>query len=126
VVGPNGRPLNTSANPNGYVGNYNPDWTGGLRNRFRYGPLSAHVLIDGQKGGSVYSLTSRYGRAPACWRDAPGAGEGRTPDEGGGLIVPGVKVVAGDTVPNDVVVDAQDYWRGLAGLTRPTSTTPRT
>jgi TonB-linked SusC/RagA family outer membrane protein len=118
VVGSNGRPLNTSANPNGYVGNYNPDWTGGLRNRFRFGPLSAHVLIDGQKGGSVYSMTNRYGqRSGVLIETLQGREEGRTPDEGGGLIVPGVRVVAGDTVPNDVVVDAQDYWRGLGGIT---------
>lgn len=117
VVGDNGRPLNTSSNPNDYLGNYNPDWTGGVRNTLRYGPVSAYVQIDGQKGGSVYSLTQAYGvRSGVLIETLEGRREGRTPDEGGGLVVPGVRVVDGDTVPNDIVVDAQDYWRNLTGL----------
>lgn len=120
VVGSNGRPLNSSSNPNGYLGNYNPDWTGGLRNRFQYGPVSAHVLIDGQRGGTIYSLTNLYGRRSGVLIETlEGREEGRTPAEGGGLIVPGVKVVNGDTVPNDIVVDAQDYHRLLSGLREP-------
>jgi hypothetical protein len=39
-----------------------------------------------------------------------------TPANGGGLIVPGVRVVSGDTVPNTVRVTAQSYHRGLTGL----------
>ena len=117
VVGSNGRPLNSSSNPNGYLGNYNPDWTAGLRNAFRFGPVRAHVLIDGQKGGSIYSLTSVYGRRSGVLIETlEGRENGRTPAEGGGLIVPGVKVVGTDTVANDIVVDAQDYWRLLTGL----------
>lgn len=117
VVGDNGRPLNTSSNPHDYLGNYNPDWTGGLRNTLRYGPVSAYVQIDGQKGGAIYSLTQAYGvRSGVLIESLEGRREGRTPAEGGGLIVPGVRVVDGDTVPNDIVVDAQDYWRNLTGL----------
>lgn len=117
VVGSNGRPLNTSDNPNGYLGNYNPDWTGGLGNTFSYGPVTAHVQIDGQKGGAIYSLTQAYGvRSGVLIETLEGRREGRTPEEGGGLVVKGVRVVDGDTVPNDIVVDAQDYWRNLTGL----------
>jgi TonB-linked SusC/RagA family outer membrane protein len=117
VVGANGLPLNSSANPTGLLGNYNPDWTGGLRNRFQYGPVSAHFLIDGQKGGSIYSMTSLYGRRSGVLIETlEGRENGRTIAEGGGLIVPGVKVVSGDTVPNDIRVEAQSYWRLLAGL----------
>lgn len=118
VVGSNGRPLNSSSNPTGLLGNYNPDWSWGLRNRFDYGPFSAHVLLDGQQGGLVYSMTNRYGqRSGVLIETLQGREEGRTPDEGGGLVVPGVMVVDGDTVPNTIVVDAQDYWRGLGGIT---------
>lgn len=118
VVGTNGRPLNNSDNPNGIVGNYNPDYTWGFRNRLEYGPITAHVLVDGQKGGSVYSMTSRYGqRSGVLIETLEGRETARTPDEGGGLVVKGVKVVGTDTVPNDIVVDAQDYWRGLSGIT---------
>src|SRR5690606_19609609 len=117
VIGDNGRPLNTSDNPNGYLGNYNPDWTGGLRNTLRYGPVSAYVQLDGQKGGAIYSLTQAYGvRSGVLAESLEGRREGRTPEEGGGLIVPGVRDVDGVMVPNDIVVDAQDYWRNLTGL----------
>jgi len=117
VVGSNGQPLNTSANPFGYLGNYNPDWTAGIRNRFSWGPFSAHVLIDGQMGGTIYSLTTYYGRRSGVLIETlQGREKGRTIAEGGGLIVKGVKVVNGDTVPNDILVDAQAYWRGLGPI----------
>lgn len=119
VVGANGQPLNSPKNPVGLLGNYNPDWTAGLRNRFHYGPISAHVLVDGQKGGSVYSMTHRYGRRSGVLIETlEGRENGLTPpSEGGGLIVPGVKVVNGDTVPNDIRVSAQDYHRNLGTIT---------
>ncbi len=43
------------------VGNYNPDWIGGLQNRFSYGPFDLSVLVDGQKGGDVFSVTNWFG-----------------------------------------------------------------
>ena len=122
VVGSNGQPLNSSSNPVGVVGNYNPDWTGGLGNRVSYGALSLNVLIDTQQGGSVFSMTNRYGvRSGVLKMSVQGRelyddnGVPLPTSEGGGLIVPGVKVVAGDTVPNDIRVTAQNYWRGLSG-----------
>ena len=36
--------------------------------------------------------------------------------QGGGLIVPGVMVVAGDTVPNTIRTAAQSYHRSLSGI----------
>jgi hypothetical protein len=63
-------------------------------------------------------MTNRYGqRSGVLIETLEGRENGRTIEEGGGLIVPGVMVVGGDTVPNDIVVDAQDYWRGLGGIT---------
>ena len=43
------------------VGNYNPDWIGGLQNRFSYGAFDLSVLVDGQKGGDVFSVTNWFG-----------------------------------------------------------------
>lgn len=118
VIGSNGLPLNSSSNPVGSLGNYNPDWTWGIRNGFEYGPLSAHVFVDGQIGGTVYSMTNRYGqRSGVLIETLEGREDGRTIAEGGGLVVEGVKVVDGDTVPNDIVVEAQSYWRLLGGIT---------
>jgi TonB-linked SusC/RagA family outer membrane protein len=126
VVGSNGRPLNSSSNPVGVVGNYNPDWSGGLGNRLSLGSFSLNVLIDTQQGGSVFSMTNRYGvRSGVLQMSTKGRelydenGVPLPPDEGGGLIVPGVRVVGTDTIPNDIRVAAQDYWRGLSGIAEP-------
>ena len=43
------------------LGNYNPDWSGGIQNRFSYGPLDLSVLIDGQWGGDIFSTTNYWG-----------------------------------------------------------------
>jgi outer membrane receptor protein involved in Fe transport len=123
VVGSNGRPLNSSSNPQGVVGNYNPDWSGSLGNRLSLGSFDLSVLIDTQQGGSVFSMTNRYGvrsgvlEASLWGRELHDEnGVPLPPSEGGGLIVPGVKVVAGDTLPNDIRVAAQNYHRGLSGI----------
>jgi TonB-linked SusC/RagA family outer membrane protein len=43
------------------IGNYNPDWIGGIQNRFSYGPLELSVLVDGQMGGDIFSVTNWFG-----------------------------------------------------------------
>ena len=43
------------------LGNYNPDWIAGLQNRFRWGPVEVSVLVDGQAGGDVFSVTNWFG-----------------------------------------------------------------
>ena len=123
VVGSNGNPQNSSSNPVGVVGNYNPDWIGALGNRFRYGAFDLNVLIDTRQGGTVFSMTNRYGeRSGVLALSLPGReqhdanGVPIPTSEGGGLIVPGVKVVAGDTVPNDIRTAAQSYHRSLSGI----------
>ncbi|MBL7698350.1 MAG: SusC/RagA family TonB-linked outer membrane protein [Chitinophagaceae bacterium] len=56
VVGNDGLPLIVS-DQNTYVGNYNPDWTGGITNTFQLGNFSVSILIDMRKGGKVLSGT---------------------------------------------------------------------
>jgi TonB-linked SusC/RagA family outer membrane protein len=43
------------------LGNYNPDWSGGIQNRFSFGPAELSVLVDGQQGGQVFSVTDWFG-----------------------------------------------------------------
>jgi TonB-linked SusC/RagA family outer membrane protein len=133
VVGNNGLPLNVasvtgpdgvSRSTSGLLGNYNPDFNWGVTNRMRIRGIELSFLIDGQKGGSIYSLTNVYGTRAGVLSNtllgreqADSLGAPITPANGGGLIVPNsVRVVAGDTVPNDVRVAAQSYHRGLTGL----------
>ena len=44
------------------LGNYNPDWIGGIQNRFSYGPIDLSVLVDGQMGGDIFSTTNYWGQ----------------------------------------------------------------
>jgi len=43
------------------LGNYNPDWFGGIQNRFSFGPVALSVLVDGQRGGDIFSVTNWFG-----------------------------------------------------------------
>jgi TonB-linked SusC/RagA family outer membrane protein len=43
------------------LGNYNPDWNGGIQNRFSYGAFDLNVLVDGQMGGDMFSVTNWFG-----------------------------------------------------------------
>jgi TonB-linked SusC/RagA family outer membrane protein len=115
VVGSNGLPLKTTQLF--YLGSYSPDWTGGLRSTFRYGNLSLSALVDTKQGGKIYSLTNNYGRkAGTLIETLAGRETAHAIADGGGIIVPGVKVVAGDTVANDIRVTAQAYHRSLDRL----------
>lgn len=110
VVGTNGYYLRTSGS-NEIIGNINPDWTGGVKNTFRYKNVSMGFLIDIQKGGDVFSLDTYYGYATGLYDFTAGNNHLGNPvrDEvadGGGVILPGVQA---DGTPNTVVADATTY-----------------
>jgi outer membrane receptor protein involved in Fe transport len=120
VVGANGRPINLNTNPNGILGNYNPDWTGSLTNSFRYGNLDFSFLFDTQQGGSVFSVTQMFGAYAGV---LPETLEGRCggPNlpscETHGYLVP--NSVYEDGRPNTTRVSAEEYWHGLFNLQEP-------
>jgi hypothetical protein len=114
VVGSNGVPLNASTNPVGLLGNYNPDWTGSLTNRLTYKNLDLGVQFDIRQGGAIYSLTNYYGRRSGVLIETL-VGRENSADQKD-YVVPGVKVVAGDTLTNDIPVTAQLYHRNLGGI----------
>ena len=115
VIGSNGQPLNNSSNPVGYLGNYNPDWLAGVTNSLSFKGVTVSGLLDIRKGGTIYSLTNFYGRRSGVLIETL-QGRENTPFDS--LVVPGVRVVNGDTVPNTVKTSAQSYHRGLGnGLT---------
>ncbi len=43
------------------MGNYNPDWTAGLRNSFSFKNLQLSFLIDHKQGGQIFSATNWFG-----------------------------------------------------------------
>lgn len=124
VVNANGLPQASATNE--VIGNYQPDWTGGWSNTLRFRNLSLNFLLDTQQGGDLYSVTHMFGRYAGVLAETL-EGRCRMPswpvvegipvcDANTGIIVPGVKVVNGDTVPNDIVTNAQDYNWALYGI----------
>lgn len=110
VVGSNGRYLQ-SATSSEIIGNVNPDWTGGVYNTLTYKSFSLGFLIDVRKGGDVWSLDRYYGLATGLPEETGGkndlGNDLRLPlDEGGGVIMPGVKQ---DGSVNDIRVAATTY-----------------
>lgn len=43
------------------LGDYQPDWTGGFSTTLSYQNFTATMLIDGQKGGDIWSLSNLFG-----------------------------------------------------------------
>lgn len=84
------------------LGDINPDWTGGIKNSFRYKNLNASFLIDIQQGGDFFSLDTYYGYATGIYDRSVGLNELGNPirnsiANGGGVILPGVNA---DGSPN--------------------------
>jgi outer membrane receptor protein involved in Fe transport len=122
VVSGTGRPL---VDPTLKVlGNYNPDWTGSLSNTFSFRGLSLRALLDTKQGGDIFSVTHMFGTyagvlaetaAGRCSYSAAYPSDVPACTAETGIVVPGVKVVAGDTVVNDIATNAQRYWKSLYG-----------
>lgn len=85
TIDPNtGRYLRT-AESNKIIGNITPDWTGGVRNTFKYKNFSAGFLIDVQQGGDTFSTDMYYGLATGLYAETA-VGDYRS----AGVVHPGV------------------------------------
>jgi TonB-linked SusC/RagA family outer membrane protein len=97
------------------LGNYQPNWTGGMKNDIRFKNISLGVLIDTRQGGQLYSMTTTWGRYAGVLKETLLGREGGI--VGVGTMQTGTKVVAGKTVPvyatNNVVVTAEEYNKAV-------------
>jgi hypothetical protein len=88
------------------LGNYTPDWTGGIMNQVSYKGINLSVLIDGKRGGDLYSMTTTWGRYAGILEETL---KGRED----GITGTGVMNVGTSDVPvyetNNVVVTAEEY-----------------
>ena len=96
---------------NEIIGDTNPDWTGGIRNSFKYKNFDFSFLIDIQSGGDVFSLDTWYGYATGLYDFTAGTNDLGNPvrntlANGGGIILPGV---APDGSPNTIRASADNY-----------------
>jgi TonB-linked SusC/RagA family outer membrane protein len=77
------------------LGNFNPDWIGGITNTFHYKSFTLSFLVDVRKGGTVWSLDQYYGQQSGILPSSTGlndlGNEKRAPlANGGGIILQGV------------------------------------
>ncbi|MCK4745424.1 MAG: TonB-dependent receptor, partial [Bacteroidales bacterium] len=88
-----------------HMGNYNPDWFGGVTNTFRYKGFDLNILFDIRMGGDIFSHTE----AVLAWDGISDYTlEGRD-----GMVVDGV--LESDGGENTIEITAQDYWQHLGG-----------
>ena len=104
--------INTSTN--NIIGNVNPDWIGGIRNKFTYKSVSLSFLIDAKHGGDVFSTDQWYGVGTGLGVQTVGNNDLGNPIRnsvatGGGVIFPGVYA---DGTPNTT---RTAYFRPAAG-----------
>jgi TonB-linked SusC/RagA family outer membrane protein len=107
IIGASGVPLRGTSKE--VLGHYTPDWIGSLRNELRFRGANLSFLLDTRQGGEIFSVTHMFGRYAGVLEETLQGRE--TP-----MVIPGVRVVDGDTVANTVEVDAETYWSGLYGL----------
>ena len=94
------------------VGNFNPDWIGGLTNTFSYKNLSLRLQIDFRQGGDVISFTRSVLSSDGVL-DVTGIG--RT----GGVIF-GTDVYTDETpATTPVSVDPETFWTSIGGRNSP-------
>ncbi|HEY9488263.1 MAG TPA: SusC/RagA family TonB-linked outer membrane protein, partial [Chryseosolibacter sp.] len=99
------------------VANYNPDWLGGIQNAFTYRNFRFSFLIDIRHGGSISSLGNAIIYADGLTEETL---EGRE----GGLIFgenffENETAIKGDGSPNDIPIDAEQFWLKVGGRNAP-------
>ncbi len=96
------------------MGNYQPDWVGGLANNLTYKGFSLRCLIDARIGGKVYAGTNAALTSSGVSKESLEYREG-------GIIIDGVINTGTDEVPvyveNTNLISANDYWSGYTGAT---------
>lgn len=99
--------------PNQVIANPNPQWLGGITNTFNYRGIELSFLVDAKYGGEILSFTNASLKSSGNLyetgvdRDQP-------------RIIPGV-ISNGDGTyrPNNIQIDAQQYWTTSGGLQSP-------
>jgi len=76
------RSFNTQQN----LGDFQPDWTGGVSTTVSYKGFTASALVDGQMGGQIWSLSNTFGTFSGMIESTlPGRETGIVP---GGVVLP--------------------------------------
>jgi len=109
IVGDNGIPLVEADRK--FLGTAIADYTGGLRNTFKWKGITASALIDFQQGGSLHSTSLQWAAYSGM---LPKTAEGNIREEG--MIINGVNEEGN---PNTVAVDPQVYYQTIWNVAAP-------
>ncbi len=115
------------------IGNVNPDWKGGMTNRFSYKDISLSFLIDVQKGGDFFSLDTWYGYGTGIYDATVGTNKNGKPirdlpSTGGGIYDDNTVLMTGtdadgnpisDGTANDKALFASDYRTAIGWVLAP-------
>ncbi|MEX6686728.1 SusC/RagA family TonB-linked outer membrane protein [Danxiaibacter flavus] len=119
LVKDNGYYATTTTTTN-VLGNYNPNWIGGVYNSFKYKNVTLGFLIDTRSGGTVWSLDMFYGtNYTGIYPESAGLNDLGKPvrnslADGGGRILDGV-TADGKVNTQRVVIDANSPAMPRAG-----------
>lgn len=94
------------------LGNYQPDYVGGITNNFSYKNFGLSFLIDFRIGGELYSGTDAA-------LDASGSSVRTLKYRETGVVVDGVMEDPnneGSYIPNTTEITAQQYWGAVSGI----------
>ncbi|MEW2922523.1 SusC/RagA family TonB-linked outer membrane protein [Muricauda sp. ANG21] len=99
------------------IGNFNPDWLGGIFNDFSYKNFSLTFLIDIRQGGEIGSFTNAI-------LASDGALTKTLAGRDGGLIFgenifSDLDVVKADGTSNDINITAEQFWAKIGGRNAP-------
>lgn len=108
---------------NNVIGNMNPEWNGGVNNKFTYKNFNLSFLIDVQKGGSIFSLDTWYGFATGLYDQSVGLNDRGIERrellaDGGGILLQGVQA---DGSVNTVYGRGDYYANGLGYARAPSA-----
>ncbi|AHJ99891.1 SusC/RagA family TonB-linked outer membrane protein [Hymenobacter swuensis] len=134
LVDANGLPLSLPG-PAERLGNFQPQWFGGLHNQLSYRQFQVGLLLDARWGGQIYSVSQQQatlfgndrrtlpGRADWYASEAARLAAGVSAANWvatGGLLVEGVQLNPDNTYsPSSRYVNPQQYWARLANFSEP-------
>ncbi len=107
LVNANGLPVQNTSQIT--IGNYMPNWTGGISNTLSFKGVFFNFLIDIRQGGQIYCGSIAAAAAAGTYK-------GTEDHRDGGLIVDGVHA---DGTPNTTAVTSQVYWSSVTNLNEP-------
>ncbi len=108
---------NLSATSDIVIGNINPNWTGGIHNKFSYKDVSLSFLVDIQNGGDIFSLDMWYGLGTGLYPETDFINDLGNPvrDPVTGNAATGGDPTSGGVVLDGVLADGTVNKRRVAG-----------